>query len=90
VGLVLDAATRAFAEHGYQGASVGQFAERAGVVAAVIYDHVGSKRELYLELLAHHGQTLRPARPGQHHARCLWCATSSDHRSEPARGEATS
>ncbi len=56
--LLLDAATRAFAEHGYEGASVGQIAEAAGVVASVIYDHFGSKRQLYLELLTHHAQSL--------------------------------
>ena len=56
--LVLDAATRVFAEHGYQGAATAQIARDAGVVASVIYDHFGSKRELYLELLTHHGQAL--------------------------------
>jgi AcrR family transcriptional regulator len=63
--LVLDAATRTFAEHGYEGASIAQIAERAGVVASVIYDHFGSKRELYLELLATHARTLieRTTRP---------------------------
>lgn len=56
--LLLDAATRAFAEHGYEGASVGQIAEHAGVVPSVIYDHFGSKRALYLELLSEHARTL--------------------------------
>ena len=57
-GLVLEAATQAFAEHGYEGASIGQIAERAGVVASVVYDHFGSKRALYVELLASHARTL--------------------------------
>jgi len=56
--LVLDAATRAFAERGYEGASIGQIAQAAGVVASVVYDHFGSKRELYLELLQDAGQAL--------------------------------
>jgi AcrR family transcriptional regulator len=63
--LVLDAATRAFAELGYQGASIGQIAQAAGVVASVVYDHFGSKRELYLELLQEAGRALidRTTRP---------------------------
>jgi AcrR family transcriptional regulator len=56
--LVLEAATRAFAECGYEGAAVADIAERAGVVASVVYDHFGSKRELYLELLTIHARTL--------------------------------
>lgn len=47
-----------FAEHGYEGASVQRIAEHAGVVASVVYDHFGAKRELYLELLRRHGQAL--------------------------------
>lgn len=56
--LVVDAATTAFAEHGYEGASVRDIAEQAGVVASVVYDHFGSKRDLYLELLTRHGRSL--------------------------------
>jgi AcrR family transcriptional regulator len=56
--LVIEAATKAFAEHGYEGASITRIAEQAGIVASVVYDHFGSKRELYLELLAGHAQTL--------------------------------
>jgi AcrR family transcriptional regulator len=55
---ILAAATEVFAEHGYSGASVGEIAERAGVVASVIYDHFGSKRELHIELLHSHGEAL--------------------------------
>jgi AcrR family transcriptional regulator len=57
-GLILAAATRAFAEHGYAGASIQRIAKGAGVVASVVYDHFGSKRELYLQLLEQHGQNL--------------------------------
>jgi AcrR family transcriptional regulator len=55
---ILDAATEVFAEHGYVAASMGEIAARAGVVASVIYDHFGSKRELHIELLKLHGEEL--------------------------------
>lgn len=44
---ILDAAVDVFAERGYAGASMGDIASRAGVVASVIYDHFTSKRELH-------------------------------------------
>ena len=37
---------------------MGEIAARAGVVASVIYDHFGSKRELHIELLQLHGEEL--------------------------------
>jgi AcrR family transcriptional regulator len=55
---ILDAATQVFAEYGYSAASVGEIAARAGVVASVIYDHFGSKRDLHIELLQRHGDAL--------------------------------
>ena len=55
---ILDAATQVFAERGYSAASVGEIAARAGVVASVIYDHFGSKRDLHIELLQRHGDVL--------------------------------
>jgi AcrR family transcriptional regulator len=55
---ILAAATEVFAEHGYSAASMGEIAARAGVVASVIYDHFGSKRELHIELLQLHGEAL--------------------------------
>lgn len=55
---ILEAATEVFAEHGYAAASMGEIAARAGVVASVIYDHFGSKRELHIELLQLHGEEL--------------------------------
>jgi AcrR family transcriptional regulator len=55
---ILDAATEVFAERGYAGASMGEIASRAGVVASVIYDHFGSKRELAIVLLRGHGERL--------------------------------
>ncbi|HEU4702186.1 MAG TPA: TetR/AcrR family transcriptional regulator [Conexibacter sp.] len=49
--LILDAALRAFAAHGYDGAAMDEIAEAAGISKAVVYDHVTSKRELYTQLL---------------------------------------
>jgi AcrR family transcriptional regulator len=55
---ILAAATEVFAERGYADASMGEIAQRAGVVASVIYDHFPSKRDLHIHLLEHHGQGL--------------------------------
>jgi AcrR family transcriptional regulator len=49
--LILDAALRAFAENGYDGAAMDEIAAGAGISKAVVYDHVASKRELYTQLL---------------------------------------
>lgn len=49
--LILDAALRAFAANGYDGAAMDEIAEAAGISKAVVYDHVPSKRELYIQLL---------------------------------------
>jgi AcrR family transcriptional regulator len=48
---LLDAAAHAFAEHGYEGASVDRIAARAGVNKAMLYYHFGSKRAVYVEVL---------------------------------------
>jgi AcrR family transcriptional regulator len=48
---ILDAALRTFSERGYEGAPMDEIAAAAGISKAVVYDHVASKRELYLELL---------------------------------------
>ena len=55
---ILAAATEVFAESGYHAASMSQIAERAGVVASVIYDHFPSKRDLHIELIRIHGDAL--------------------------------
>ncbi|HEX7292873.1 MAG TPA: TetR/AcrR family transcriptional regulator [Conexibacter sp.] len=49
--LILDAALRAFAANGYDGAAMDEIAEAAGISKAVVYDHVPSKRDLYTQLL---------------------------------------
>jgi AcrR family transcriptional regulator len=55
---ILAAATEVFAEQGYTGASMGEIANRAGVVASVIYDHFESKADLHVQLLQLHGESL--------------------------------
>jgi AcrR family transcriptional regulator len=55
---ILQAATEVFAERGFRDASMGEIAARAGVVASVIYDHFASKRDLHIELLERHGESL--------------------------------
>ena len=49
--LILDAALRTFAAHGYDGAAMDEIAAAAGISKAVVYDHVASKRDLYTQLL---------------------------------------
>lgn len=48
---ILEAATRVFAEQGYERASFGAIAELAGISRPVVYDHFSSKEELHLLLL---------------------------------------
>ncbi len=58
-GRIEAGALEVFAKRGYQGASMGEIAARAGVVASVIYDHFpDGKRELYVALLEVHGRAL--------------------------------
>jgi len=49
--LILDAALRTFAANGYDGAAMDEIAAGAGISKAVVYDHVSSKQELYMQLL---------------------------------------
>lgn len=49
--LILEAALRTFASSGYDGAAMDEIAAGAGISKAVVYDHVSSKRELYIQLL---------------------------------------
>lgn len=50
-----------FAESGYHRTSMDQVAEAAGVTKPVLYQHFGSKRKLYLELLDDVGTQLTEA-----------------------------
>ncbi len=56
---LLDVALRVFAEQGFHPTSMNDIAEAAGVTKPVLYQHFGSKRELYLELLEDVGGQLR-------------------------------
>jgi AcrR family transcriptional regulator len=63
------AALEVFAEHGYDGAPTRELAARAGVTTPILYDHFGSKRDLYRELLEREAAELlavvsRPPRSG--------------------------
>ena len=48
---ILDIATRLFAERGYEGASMGDLAERVGLRKASLFHHYPSKDELYCAVL---------------------------------------
>jgi AcrR family transcriptional regulator len=73
--MILAGATELFAEHGYDGTSMGQIAEAGGITPAVIYDHFPAKSELAIELLERHteellakvGDALREAGPEPAH-----------------------
>lgn len=58
---LLDVALGVFAERGFHPTSMNDLAEAAGVTKPVLYQHFGSKRELYLELLEEVGDRLRDA-----------------------------
>jgi AcrR family transcriptional regulator len=49
---LLDTALSTFARLGYHDASMNDIAEAAGVTKPVLYQHFGSKRELFLEVLS--------------------------------------
>jgi AcrR family transcriptional regulator len=70
---LLAAAAELFAAHGFHGTTIRDIAERAGVNVAAGHYHVGSKKDLYLEVLraefakiraviAERGASLPPAR----------------------------
>ena len=50
---ILDAALRVFAERGYDGASVTQICEQAGVSKGALYHHYPTKQTVFLALLEH-------------------------------------
>jgi AcrR family transcriptional regulator len=55
---LLDVSLEVFARQGFHATSMVEVAEAAGVTKPVLYQHFGSKRELYLELLDDVGQRL--------------------------------
>lgn len=58
---LLDVALRLFGELGYHQTSMDALAEAAGVTKPVLYQHFGSKRDLYLEVLGDVGSQLMDA-----------------------------
>jgi AcrR family transcriptional regulator len=59
---VLDAAERLFAEYGFDGVSIRQIAQEAGVTLGVVGFHGGSKEALFTTLLERRVATLSEAR----------------------------
>jgi AcrR family transcriptional regulator len=55
---LLDTAVDVFAANGFHATSMNDVADAAGVTKPVLYQHFGSKRELYLELLEDVGRQL--------------------------------
>jgi TetR/AcrR family transcriptional regulator len=72
---ILDAASRAFADKGFEGARVDEIAREAGVNKAMLYYHVGDKAALYEAVLARNFDLLSTnlkaalAEPGDEEAR---------------------
>lgn len=56
---LLDVALEVFSRRGFHQTSMNDVAEAAGVTKPVLYQHFGSKRELFLELLREVGGRLR-------------------------------
>src|SRR5207248_7397559 len=55
---LLDVSLEVFAKQGFHGTSMAEVAKAAGVTKPVLYQHFGSKRELYRQLLDDVGQRL--------------------------------
>jgi len=51
--LILEAATKLFAKHGFDGVGTRQIAAAVGLNIATVHHHVGSKHALYRRVLAH-------------------------------------
>ena len=50
--LILAQAKKVFAQKGYRGASTGELARASGITEPILYKHFGSKKKLYLAVLA--------------------------------------
>src|SRR5919202_2152551 len=55
---ILDAALEVFSRRGFNGASIDEIAQAAGISKALIYEHVPSQRELHISLLERHVQEI--------------------------------
>jgi AcrR family transcriptional regulator len=58
---LLDVALESFSQQGFHQTSMNDIADAAGVTKPVLYQHFGSKRDLFLELLRELGGRLREA-----------------------------
>ena len=56
--MILDAALEVFARRGYNGSSIDEIAQTAGISKALIYEHFPSKRDLHVSLLERHIQEI--------------------------------
>ena len=55
---ILNAALEVFARRGYNGSSIDEIAQTAGISKALIYEHFPSKRDLHVSLLESHVQEI--------------------------------
>src|SRR3954462_15303737 len=55
---ILDSALEVFSKRGYNGASIDEIAQAAGISKALIYEHFPSKKDLHVSLLDMHVQEL--------------------------------
>lgn len=72
---ITEAAIRLFANHGYDGTSVREIAEAAGVTKPVLYYHFGSKERLYVAMIE------------ECYARCRTHITRVTRRGRPFRDQ---
>jgi AcrR family transcriptional regulator len=56
--VLLDAAARVFAAHGYHAASIEQIANEAGITKPVVYHHFASKQQLHRAVFEHYARLL--------------------------------
>jgi AcrR family transcriptional regulator len=55
---ILDSALEVFSRRGYNGASIDEIAQAAGISKALIYEHFPSKKDLHVSLLERHTQEI--------------------------------
>src|SRR3954451_516999 len=55
---ILDSALEVFSKRGYNGASIDEIAQAAGISKALIYEHFPSKKDLHVSLLQRHTQEI--------------------------------
>jgi AcrR family transcriptional regulator len=78
---LLDAAAALFEERGYEGATLRDIGERAGVDPALVARYFGGKEGLYLATLARHGARSTP--PEARAYVDAWLNKSDQHRNSP-------